>query len=282
MARRLRLAAGALVALVLSLGPSVPVATPASLAMVQSTELRIETLLNVLVAGVPTGSAKVTVERWTLRPNSQILTIPAIDGLVFIVPESGAITASEAGTTHRLLLGEPFTPVDRHHQVNLRASGPKNAVAWVISLNSGPDNVIPRDRGGHTLARFVSYATKALPGGSGRLVLEQLTLPPGSALPPFEVSALMWMGIGEGTAAVILEGRTPLSWEPGRGRLVGAGQPWPYIPTPMANPLMAGGTRMTLRNASAPTNLIVYRLMFVPTGGGRSAASTGPGEAPLS
>jgi hypothetical protein len=250
--------------------------------MVQSTESRIETLLDVQVAGVPNGSAKVTVERWTLRPNSQRLTVPAIDGLVFIVLESGAITASEAGTTHRLLPGQPFTPIDHRHQITLRASGPKNAVAWVISLNSGPDNVIPRDRGGHTLARFVSYATKALPGGSGRLVLERLTLPPGSALPPFEVSALMWMGIGEGTAAVILEGRTPLSWEPGRGRLVGAGQPWPYIPTPMANPLMAGGTQMTLRNASAPRNLIVYRLTLGPTGGALSAASTGPGQAPLS
>jgi hypothetical protein len=41
------------------------------------------------------------------------------------------------------------------------------------------------------LARFVHDATEALPGGSGRLILERLRLPPGSALTEFAASTLM-------------------------------------------------------------------------------------------
>jgi hypothetical protein len=252
------------------------------MAMLQRTEPRTETLLDVTVDGLPTGSATVAVERWTVRPDPRALSVPATDGLVFIVLESGAVTASEAGTERRLVVREPFTPAGRDHQVNLRTSGPEDAVVWVISLDGGRDESIPHDRGPHTLTRFVSYATEALPGGWGRLVLERLTLPPGSALPPFEVSALMWMGIGEGTAAVILEGRTPVWWEPGRGRVVRAGQPWPYIPTPMANPLMAGGTQMTLRNASAASTLVLYRLTLTPKASNTSGVGTGLSGRPLS
>ena len=90
MSRASHLAASAFVALVLSLSTQGFAWTPASLAMLQRTEPRIETLLDVQVAGVPNGSAKVTVERWTLRPNSQRLTVPAIDGLAALLRERKA------------------------------------------------------------------------------------------------------------------------------------------------------------------------------------------------
>ena len=61
----------------------------------------------------------------------------------------------------------------------------------------GPDDLFPPDRGIHMLARFVHYATDALPGGSGRLILERMRLPPGSALTAFEASSL-WRGLASG------------------------------------------------------------------------------------
>ena len=252
------------------------------MATLQRPEPRTDTLLDMTVDSLPTGSATVAVERWTLRPGPQALGIPAVDGSVFIVLESGAVTASEAGTEHRLVVREPFTPAGRDHQVDLRARGPEDAVVWVISLDGGPADLSPRDHGPHTLARFVSYATDALPGGSGRLILERLTLPPGSGLPPFELSALMWIGLAEGVVGVILEGRTPVSWESGRGRVVRAGQPWPYLPAPIDNPLMAGGTQMTLRNASAASTLVLYRLMLTPKAGNTSTVGTALSGRPLS
>jgi hypothetical protein len=282
MSRASRLAAVALVALVLSVGTPVPTWTPTSLAMNQNSKPATETLLDVRIDGLPTGLAKVAVERWTLRPGPRALTIPAIDGPLFIVLESGEVTATEAGTEHRLVVREPFAPADRDHEVELRPSGPETAVAWVVSLNGRLDDSIPRDLGSHTLARFVAFATEAFPGGSGRLVLERLTLPPGSALSPVEVSALMWVGIGEGAVGVILKGRTPVSWESGRGRIIQAGQPWPYIPTPMDNPLMPGGTQMTLRNASAGKILVLYRLTLTPGADDTSAAGTALSGTPLS
>jgi hypothetical protein len=50
----------------------------------------------------------------------------------------------------------------------------------------------------------------------------------------------------------------------------------------MVNPLIAGGTRMTLRNASAVTTLVLYRLTLSPTAGDTPAAGMALGGTPLS
>jgi hypothetical protein len=282
MSRASHLAAVGLLALVLSVGAPTPAWTATSTATPSGTEPATETLLDVPVDGLPTGFAIVAVERWTVRPGPQALTVPAIDGRVFVIPESGQITATQAGIKHQLVVGEPFTLADPDHQVDLHAPGPEDAVAWVVSLHSGASDPFPHDHGPHKRAVFIKYATEALPRGSGRLVLEQLTLAPESTLPPFEVRPLMWMGIGTGAVGVTLEGRTPVWWKSGHERVVRAGHPWPYIPNPMANPLMARGTQMTLRNASAAKTLVLYRLTLSPTAGDTPTAGTALGGTPLS
>ena len=282
MSRASHLPAVGLLALVLSVGAPAPAWTATPTATFSGTEPTTETLLDETVDGLPTGFAMVAVERWTVRPGAQGLTVPAIDGRVFMIPESGQIAATQAGIKHQHVVGEPFTLADPHHQVDLHACGPEDAVAWVVSLHGGADDPFPHDHGPHTRAVFIKYATEALPRGSGRLILERLTLPPESALSPFEIRPLMWFGIGAGAVWVTLEGQTPSWWESGQERVVRAGHAWPYIPDPMVNPLMAGGTRMTLRNASAVTTLVLYRLTLSPTAGDTPAAGTALGGTPLS
>jgi hypothetical protein len=252
------------------------------MAMLQTMEPNTETLLDVTVDDLPTGFAMVAVERWTVRTNSQALTVPAIDGRVFILPESGQITATEVGTEHDLVARKPFTPADRDHQLALRARGEEDAVAWVVSLHDGADDPFPHDHGPHTRAVFIKYMTSALLTGSGRLVLERLTLPPESTLPPFEVRPLLWMGIGAGAVGVRLEGQTPAWWESGQERVVRAGHPWPYIPDPVVNPLMGEGTQMTLRNGSSTSTLVLYRLSLSPRASDRSVTDTALGGTPRS
>ena len=117
----------------------------------------------------------------------------------------------------------------------------------------------------HTVDFLISSSADALPGGSARLVLERLMLPPGSALPAQEASPLVWNEIGEGAVGLTLEGeQLPFRWKSGAERTFRGGQ---YLP------VVQPGTRMTLRNA-IDTPLVLYRLTITPSGAGGAAAST--------
>jgi hypothetical protein len=114
---------------------------------------------------------------------------------------------------------------------------------------------------------LISTSAEALPGGSARLLLERLTLPPGSALPPQEASPFTWTELGEGALGLTLEGeQLPFRWKSGAERTFRHGQ---YLPA------LQPGTRMTFRNAG-DTPLVLYRLTLTPSGAGGSAATPAP------
>jgi hypothetical protein len=122
--------------------------------------------------------------------------------------------------------------------------------------------------------------THALPGGSVRLHLQRLTVPPGSALPAHEASPLILTSVGEGVLGMTLEGQMPFLWEPGQERTLHRGQAWPQIPDPIDNPLMSGGTRMTLRNAGDDP-LVLYRLTLTASAGAIAPADDPLGAPPV-
>ena len=91
--------------------------------------------------------------------------------------------------------------------------------------------------------------------GSGRVTLERLILPPGTAMAPFAKTQFDWIGVASGRVGVTLEGeRLPFRWDPGEERAFGLFQTLPVIQP---------GTEMTLRNAGDEP-LVLYRLTITP------------------
>jgi hypothetical protein len=112
---------------------------------------------------------------------------------------------------------------------------------------------------------FVISAATDLTTRSGRVTLERLTLPPGTAMAPFAKTQFDWIGVAAGRVGVTLEGeRLPFRWDPGEERAFGLFKSLPAIPA---------GTEMTLRNAGDEP-LVLYRLTIAPSGAGGSGAAT--------
>jgi mannose-6-phosphate isomerase-like protein (cupin superfamily) len=118
--------------------------------------------------------------------------------------------------------------------------------------------------------RMPIVTTGKMPAGATRMVVERITMAPGSSLPPFTLAENQWVGIGQGTVGVKLEGdRLPLRWQAGEEREF----------APDYFPAIASGTDITLRNAG-DEQLILYRLTITP--GASDAASTPLAASPLS
>jgi hypothetical protein len=112
---------------------------------------------------------------------------------------------------------------------------------------------------------FVIQAATTLPPGMGRVTLERLTLPPGTALAPYAKTPFDWIGVAAGRVGVTLEGEhLPFRWDPGEERAFGLYQTLPAIQP---------GTEMTLRNAGE-TPLILYRLTLTPSTDGTPTSTT--------
>jgi hypothetical protein len=198
-----------------------------------------------------------------------------------VVVASGEITATQNGVETQLAAGELFGPADQDRGLSLRVNGPEEAIALVVSLQ-GPSGSVcfwARDPLVH-MDVLIQGPAGALPGGSSRLILERLTLPLGSTLPPYQASPQVWTGVESGVLGLTLAGQTPFLWESGQERAIRPGQPWPQIPYSPENPLIIGGTEMKLRNAGDDP-LVLYRLMLVPGTGDSSATVTALGGTPL-
>lgn len=79
---------------------------------------------------------------------------------------------------------------------------------------------------------------------------------------------------------MLLEGQMPFLWEPGQERTFYRGQAWPQRPDPLINPLMSGGTQMTLRNAGDDP-LVLYRLTLTASAGQIAPADSSRRASPL-
>ncbi len=109
----------------------------------------------------------------------------------------------------------------------------------------------------HAMDFVISSSADKVPEGSGRVVLEQVTIPPGGTLAPQTANPLMRMEVGSGTLGLTLEGdRLPYHWKSGREQKLPYGGD--YFPQ-----LLAPGTTMRMRNAGE-TPLILYRLTLLP------------------
>jgi hypothetical protein len=233
----------------------------------------IETLLVNSMDALPIGHGIVGVHQWTLRPGPMALTLPAFRGPAIVFVESGKLTATAAGTETPISAGDTFAPADQ--EVALRLAGSEDATLFVVYVvpslieSPGSEKEILFWRHDPVTQHpefLISSANEALPGGSGRLVLERMTLPPGSALPPEEAHPFVWTEVGKGALGLTLEGEhLPFRWVSGDERTFRQAQRLPVVPV---------GTRMTLRNVD-DVPLILYRLTLTPMFTGASTAMAG-------
>jgi hypothetical protein len=229
--------------------------------------IAVETLLDTVVADLPAGSGTTSLLRWTLQPSAEALVVPPAKGPRFFVVESGEVIASEAGIEQQLSAGDVYLPADPEQEVAIRVSGPEAAtVLRGVVANTLTQSSFDADV--HHYEFLLDAYTDVLPGGSGRLVLEQATLSPGSALPPLEISPFVWMTLGNGTLGMTLEGAdVPFPWTAGKERTVQSADGLPVEISP--------GTRMTLRNAGDGP-LVLLRLTLTPIATGNVAATPTP------
>jgi hypothetical protein len=230
-----------------------------------------ETLLDTTTEVLPTGHVIIAVDRWRLQPSATALTLPPLGGMVILTVTSGELSATTDGTEHPLAVGDTVTAGDE--EVAFRVVGSDEATMFVVYAVAGFTDTAGfwgTDPIAHRVDFLISTSTDALPGGAARVVLERVTAPPGSALPPQDVTPLVWTEIGEGAVGMTLEGEElPFRWKSGAERIFRHGQ---YLP------VLQPGTRMTLRNAEdAP--LVLYRLTLMPTAAeapmtGTASAST--------
>jgi hypothetical protein len=269
------LATAALVLLVLAssllvLGPGrpgrqddAPLLLPA-LSVTPAAETAVtETLFDAAVDGLPTGWGQSLLVRWTLRPSSQALIFPPTMGAQVFKVESGAVTVTEDGVEHPLAAGEVYVVTNPAQEVAFRLSDTEEATLLRGMVVSSWESAAA-DRFVTSYEHLLENSTSMMPGGSGRLVARQLTLPSGTALAPQEANPLDWFGIGAGTLGLTLEGDAlPNAWTAGEEKSLTRESLWPQVPA---------DTRMTLRNASdAP--LVLYRMTLMPDGAATSSGT---------
>jgi hypothetical protein len=252
--------------------PAMPAYLPAISGTPEPRErVTTETLLDATTYGRAAGPGIVVFKRLTLQPSPKPLVVLPLTGPVFVLVDSGELTATAAGVEHRLAAGDSFSPAEPSQEVALRATGVETAVAYVVYLQTGPDLPFPRDPVRQTLEVLIGGSTDGLLGCPCRLQVERFTLPPGSALPPLQANRWTWFAIGEGVLGLTLEGeRLPYGFDAGEERTFRPGQ---YLPIDLV-PLDQPDTRMTLRNAGDDP-LVLFRLTLTSgdTGGSSGAAS---------
>jgi hypothetical protein len=232
-------------------------------------EIVTEVLFDASVAGLPTGFGEAAVVRWTLDPGSRALPFVPLEGPRFFIMESGEATVTESGTEHRLVAGDIYLPaIDQ--EATFLASGAEAAVflrGFVAKQLVSANDVA--DLNAHRGVFLIDVFPGGLPGGSGQLRLDRLTLPPGSALPPYEVGQFDWAEAVAGTLGLTLEGpELPPAWTTGEEQVLrGAGGHW------FPESEIAAGTRVTVRNAGDDP-LILYHLTLTPETAGAAHVGT--------
>jgi len=236
-----------------------------------------ETLLDTAVAALPAGRLRVAVDRWHLQPSPAAVTLPAHEGAVFITVDTGEITVSTGEENHRLAARDALDVTNQ--EFAFRASGSTEAIAYVVygtprfsaEFGQGAARIWKNgDPLVHAMDFVISSSASDLPGGAGRLLLERVTLPPETALPPSKSDPLVWTEVGSGVLGLTLEGeRLPYRWESGTERKF-----FQFGREPL--PFLAAGTTMTLRNAGDEP-LVIYRLTLTP-GEAKASDTTPPSQ----
>lgn len=231
------------------------------------TAVVMDTLLEVTTADLPAGHQIIGLERLTLQPGSAAMTVPAMEGIVVIAPETGELVAMHGGTETPLQHDAPL--IARHQAVALQATGPEAGSAVVVYVISAFVDATSFDSDPlvHRMDRLIETSANDLPGGTARIVVERLTLPAGSALPAQDAQPWLWTEVEDGTLGLTLTGdRLPFRWTSGTERTFQLGQ---YLPP------IHPGTQLTIRNAGA-SPLILNRLTILPQAAGPAAGTPLP------
>jgi hypothetical protein len=240
-----------------------------------------ETLVDTAVSSLPLERLRVAVDRWTLQPSPSAVTLPAHEGVVMLTADVGEITVTVDGTDHQLAAGESLDVTNA--EFAFRSSGTDQAIAYLVyaspqfsaEFGHAADQIwLSGDPLLHTHDVVISTVADAFPTGPGRLVLERLTLPPGSALPPETATPWVWTRVGAGVLGLTLEGeRLPSDWKSGTER-----EFLPHFQNLL--PAVAPGTTMVMRN-TGDDSLVLYRLTVTPSGAGEAASTVATGASPV-
>jgi hypothetical protein len=224
-----------------------------------------ETLLETEVAALPAGRIRVSVDRWRLKPSPAAVTLPPYEATQLFTVDAGEVTVSAAGAEHRLKPGDALDLTGQ--EFSFGASGSAEAIAYAVYVSSkfsaefGHGATRTRLSGDplvHATDIVLSSAADDFTGGPVRLVLERLTVPPRTALPPQEAGPLVWTEVGRGTLGLTLHGeRVPYGWTSGVEQKVRFGE----YAVPQE---LAPGTTLRMRNAGDDP-LVLYRLTLIPS-----------------
>jgi len=224
-----------------------------------------EPLIDVSVAALPTGHVTVYVVVTELQPGVSS-TLGGQVGTVLYRVEQGTVKISHSGIEQIVHAGDQWgAPVDGEAAFEnvgtdvariveadvLDSTATSSLEAHFASKFSDPQGA------SESLVIHAGTDLAAAAGGVTRVILERLTLPPGTALEPYAKTNLDWVGIAVGRLGVTLDGeRLPFRWDPGEERTFGLFQ---------SLPTFAAGTEVTLRNAD-DVPLVLYRLTLTPSG----------------
>ena len=236
-----------------------------------------ETLLDTEAPALPAGQEMIAIDRWRLTPSQAQLVLPAHEGAVEVIVDAGEVAVRVDGSERRLDAGQAIAVTNR--EFALRAVGTDRAIAYVVYVTPelvgfGANRLwISGDPLVHSSDKVISASVDDFPGGAARLILQEITLPPGSALPPSQASRLVAIQVGAGELGLTLDGdRLPYRWKPGTERRI-----FPFGREPI--PFLAPGTTMLMRNAGDEP-LVLYRFELIPGEQTQSSIATPQSEPP--
>lgn len=228
-----------------------------------------DTLLDTKVTALPEGRLRVAVDRWTLQPSPSAVRLSTQEGVVVLAVDVGQVTVTVDGADHELGGGEALEVTSTEFAFHNAGTGEATAyVAYAIphfSAELGHGAMakpwLDGDPLFHTHDVLISSVAEQVPPGSGRLVLERLTVSPGVALPAETASPWIWTRASAGTLGLSLTGESlPRGWESGAEH-----EFLPHFQNLL--PVVAPGTTMVMRNAGDDP-LVLYRLTLEPSGKG--------------
>jgi hypothetical protein len=229
-----------------------------------------ETLIDVPDASLPAGPVQIYSGYTELQPGVSA-SLGGQVGTSFYRVEQGTVRIFHSGVEQIVNAGEQWSaPVNGEwglenvgDDVARIVEADVNDALATSSIDASTNSKFSDPQGYADI--FVISAATDLTTGSGRVTLERLILPPGTAMAPFAKTQFDWIGVAAGRVGVTLEGeRLPFRWDPGEERAFGLFQSLPAIPA---------GTEMTLRNAGDEP-LVLYHLTIAPSGAGGSGAAT--------
>lgn len=235
-------------------------------------EIVSETLIDVPDAALPAGPVQLLAGSLELQPGVSASLGGQVGTSSYYV-EQGTVQITHSGVEQIVNAGEQWSaPLDGDWGVLNVGDGlarvievdVNDAIQTSTTFIDANTNSKFSDPEGYADI-FVIQAAATLPPGMGRVTLERLTLPPGTAMAPYTRKQFDWIGVAAGRVGVMLEGeRLPFRWDSGEERTFGLFQTLPSIQP---------GTEMTLRNAGDEP-LELYRLTITPTGAEGSGAAT--------